>query len=311
MTKKYPSIQVINRAASLLDAITRDELPVSLKVLAAQTGLHPATAFRILGALAGNGLTERDDRGRYRIGSQLSAINARASLDVKFRRAAQMAMDQTQDATSCSVALGTRDRDLLIPLQSTDQHQEPATADVPQHYLQARLLHHTGCGRLILGSAGRRNYERYIRRVRSHLDAPQISSQNPNQGRGQDPSGHDLFSAAGVNALWQKIVAEDEHGYAIEQTPVEPDVRTLSVIVNPDETWRSLTISLRHHNSPNNLYDEAKLLSHLNKLARHIAYLDDPEQVPIADQPSAHAGESRPAAIAHAEAETATNRAIN
>ena len=44
------SIQVIDRSASLIDAIAAAEHPLSLKVLSADTGLHPSTAFRILGA---------------------------------------------------------------------------------------------------------------------------------------------------------------------------------------------------------------------------------------------------------------------
>ncbi|HPR07392.1 MAG TPA: helix-turn-helix domain-containing protein, partial [Denitromonas sp.] len=42
------SIQVIERMMSLLDVLAKHPDPVSLKLLAAQTGLHPSTAHRIL-----------------------------------------------------------------------------------------------------------------------------------------------------------------------------------------------------------------------------------------------------------------------
>ena len=53
------SIQVIDRAAALLDALARAGGVASLKVLSADTALHPSTAFRILGSLAENGYVER------------------------------------------------------------------------------------------------------------------------------------------------------------------------------------------------------------------------------------------------------------
>ena len=59
MSEKTP-IQVIDRMSSLLDAVARYPEPVSLKILAAETGLHSSTAFRILDSMVENGFVERD-----------------------------------------------------------------------------------------------------------------------------------------------------------------------------------------------------------------------------------------------------------
>ena len=56
------SIQVIERLARLLDTIAAHEDTVSLKILSAETGLHPSTAFRILSSLAEQGFVERTTR---------------------------------------------------------------------------------------------------------------------------------------------------------------------------------------------------------------------------------------------------------
>ena len=64
------SIQVIDRLTALLVAIARHRDPVSLKVLAADTGLHPSTAFRILAAATENGLVAREG-SNYRLGIRL------------------------------------------------------------------------------------------------------------------------------------------------------------------------------------------------------------------------------------------------
>ena len=64
------SIQVIDRCASLLDAISQYETPISLKILSADTGLHPSTAFRILGAMMEAGFVEKDTAGHYMLGKK-------------------------------------------------------------------------------------------------------------------------------------------------------------------------------------------------------------------------------------------------
>ena len=45
----------------LLDVLAEHADPVPLKQLAIETGLHPSTAHRILGAMAGSGFVERSD----------------------------------------------------------------------------------------------------------------------------------------------------------------------------------------------------------------------------------------------------------
>ena len=76
MTEKS-SIQVIDRLSHLLDAIARYPRPVSLKVLAAETGLHSSTAFRILSALTANGFVTRDENGKYQLGNKLLRLGSR------------------------------------------------------------------------------------------------------------------------------------------------------------------------------------------------------------------------------------------
>jgi len=69
--KATSSIQVIARLSRLLDAIAAHDEPVSLKILASATGLHPSTAFRILASLIECGLVERSVNGYYRLGVKL------------------------------------------------------------------------------------------------------------------------------------------------------------------------------------------------------------------------------------------------
>ena len=65
------SIQVIERMMKLLDVLAQHADPVPLKQLALETGLHPSTAHRILGAMTQTGFVQRSDAGVYRLGIRL------------------------------------------------------------------------------------------------------------------------------------------------------------------------------------------------------------------------------------------------
>ncbi len=68
------SIQVIERMTSLLDVLADLSAPVSLKILARNTGLPPSTVHRILAAMTSAAIVERHDAGTYAL------VNGRAPL---------------------------------------------------------------------------------------------------------------------------------------------------------------------------------------------------------------------------------------
>ena len=61
----------------LLETLAEHNDAASLKVLAAETSLHPSTAFRILAALAGHGFVERTSNGHYQLGVKLLELGSR------------------------------------------------------------------------------------------------------------------------------------------------------------------------------------------------------------------------------------------
>ena len=65
------SIQVISRMMILLDTLALQTKPVNLKQLAAESQLHPSTAYRILNVMVQHRLVERIERGTYRLGMRL------------------------------------------------------------------------------------------------------------------------------------------------------------------------------------------------------------------------------------------------
>jgi len=156
------SIQVIDRMAGLLDAIARYPDPVSLKILSAETGLHPSTAFRILGSMAENGFVERDQAGRYRLGSKLLQLGSRVHSKIDLRAEAKPVLEALRDRLGETVNLTVREGDEVV-------YVEKATPNRMMHVQQLvgsrAPLHVTAVGKMMLAMGGEEECRGYAERT--------------------------------------------------------------------------------------------------------------------------------------------------
>lgn len=67
------------RLGDLMNALMANGGQASLKLLAAETGLHPSTAFRILSAAIDNGWIGRNDACGYRRATRSLAVDEEAA----------------------------------------------------------------------------------------------------------------------------------------------------------------------------------------------------------------------------------------
>ena len=114
---REPRIQVIDRAAGLLDAIARYRRPVSLKILIAETGLHASTAHRILRSLIQNGLVEKNSDNHYRLGLRLVQLGTRLHSTLDLRAIALPIMEQLRDEFHETVNLSIREGDQVVYIE--------------------------------------------------------------------------------------------------------------------------------------------------------------------------------------------------
>jgi DNA-binding IclR family transcriptional regulator len=155
-------IQVIDRAAALLDAIARYPEPVSLKVLSAEAGLHPSTAHRILASLIHNRFVERDLAGHYRLGLRLLQLGVRLHGNVDVRAIARPVMDELRDRLGESINLTIREGDEVVYIEKAT----PNRMIHVQQLVGARApLHVTAVGKLMLGAGGEDGIRAYARRT--------------------------------------------------------------------------------------------------------------------------------------------------
>ncbi|MGD8933470.1 MAG: IclR family transcriptional regulator [Gammaproteobacteria bacterium] len=156
------SIQVIDRMSSLLDAVARYPEPVSLKVLAAETGLHSSTAFRILDSMLSNGFIERDAGGKYKLGRKLLSLGSRVNAQSDVRQVALPVMARLRDELGESVNLTIREGDEVVYI-------EKATPNRMMHVQQLvgsrAPLHVTAVGKLMLAMGGEDECRGYATRT--------------------------------------------------------------------------------------------------------------------------------------------------
>lgn len=160
--KPEARIQVIDRAAVLLDVISRYSKPVKLKVLSADAGLHPSTAYRILHSLIDNRFVERSGAGEYRLGQRLLQLSNRLHTDIDLRAVAMPYMTKLRDKLGETINLTIREGDVII-------YFDKATPNRMMHVQQIigsrAPLHVTAIGKLMLGIGGTKEIEGYAQRT--------------------------------------------------------------------------------------------------------------------------------------------------
>jgi DNA-binding IclR family transcriptional regulator len=108
---------VLSRAARILEAFSQDEPALTVSELARRSGLHVATASRLVAELVAHGFLSRDDDRKVRIGVRLWELVTRASPTLSLRDTAMPFMEGVHDVVGHHVQLGVRDGDDVLFLE--------------------------------------------------------------------------------------------------------------------------------------------------------------------------------------------------
>jgi DNA-binding IclR family transcriptional regulator len=111
---RISEVGVLDKAVVLLDALARPEGPFTLVELVARTGIHRATAHRLLRALQVHGFAQIDEQTRWSLGSRLEYLGNRAASGLPLRAAAIAALTSLRDDTGESVQLYIRQGDTRV-----------------------------------------------------------------------------------------------------------------------------------------------------------------------------------------------------
>ncbi len=202
------SIQVIARLAQLLDAIAARDEDVSLKILSAETGLHPSTAFRILASLIEQGYVERTTRGNYQLGIKLMQLGSRVHASVDIRKVALPLMEKLRDDLGETVNLTVREGDEVVYIERTLAKR---MIRVEQVIGSRAPLHVTAIGKLMLGDQGEAACRSYAKRSK----LPAYTSNTHTK----------------IAALLQDSLASATRGYALDNEEAELGVGCIGTLV--------------------------------------------------------------------------------
>ena len=197
---------------TLLDVLAKHADPLPLKQLAIETGLHPSTAHRILGAMSSSGFVERSDAGVYRLGIRLLELGSLVKSRISLRDTAMPEMLRLHAATGESVNLGVRAGDEIVYVERTSSGRSAVRV---VHIVGARApLHTTATGKLFLVEDGPQKIKDYARRT--GLPASTTTS------------------ITTLQALEKELDKVRRHGVAYDLDEVENGVRCIAAGIRDD-----------------------------------------------------------------------------
>jgi len=148
MKNTASSIQVLDRAMALVNLLARAPGPASLSRLAADAGLHTASAHRILGALIAHGLVEKTRAGEYDLGVRWLEVGNRLRARLNIRQVAMPHMQALATATGETVNLIVRRGDEAVYVERVSGGQ--TMIQVVQVVGAHAPLHVTAVGKIFL-----------------------------------------------------------------------------------------------------------------------------------------------------------------
>ncbi|ARP80382.1 IclR family transcriptional regulator [Bordetella genomosp. 8] len=206
------AIQVIERAMRLLDALAAQPDPVTLKELAATTGLHASTAHRILNDLVVGRYVERVDNGVYQLGMRLLELGSLVKGRLNVRDAAKAPMHDLHEMTGQTINLSVQQGDEIVYIDRA--WSERSGMQVVRAIGGRAPLHLTSTGKLFLSMAEPRQVRAYASRT--------------------GLAGHTGNSLTQLEQLEQELSTVRSHGYARDNEELEVGVRCIAAGIHDD-----------------------------------------------------------------------------
>jgi DNA-binding IclR family transcriptional regulator len=149
---------VVARVVRVLEAFTPDEPSLSVTEIARRSGLHVATASRLVAELAAHGLLVRCD-GEVRVGVRMWELAQRASPTLSLREAAMPFLEDLHAVIGHHVQLGVLDGDEVLFVE----RMSAPNAVVNYTRIAGRLaMHASSSGLVLLAHAPPEQQERVL-----------------------------------------------------------------------------------------------------------------------------------------------------
>lgn len=208
-----PTIQVLERAFSLLDTLAAHADPMTLKQISEQTGLHPSTAHRILNDLTIGRYVDRPQPGTYRLGMRLLELGNLVKGRLDVREAAIGPMRDLHKLTHQPVNLSMRQGDEIVYVERA--YSERSGMQVVRAIGGRAPLHLTSTGKLFL----------------AHDDPQRVRAYATRTGL----AGHTRTSITELPRLERELATVRARGSARDDEELEPGVRCMAAGIYDDQ----------------------------------------------------------------------------
>ncbi len=203
------SVQSVDRALDLLEALAAAESEVSITLLAARTKLHVSTVHRLLATLLRRGYVRQNaETSRYYTGAKLATLVESRSRYNELRLAARPLLQSLVEATRETANLSVLDDAAAVYIETAASPQIVRLFTVVGNHVP---LHATGAGKALLASLPQATRD-------SLLDRAELRP-------------HTARTLVDRVALARALDETRERGYAIDDEEYDDGVRCVALPV--------------------------------------------------------------------------------
>ena len=196
-------INVIDRAAQILDCFGFDHQELSVSEIGAKTGLHRSTAHRILMALEYNDLIKQNpSTGKYHLGIKLFKLGHQAVSQLNLREICRPLLSRLMNDTKETIHLAVLDDDQVLYL---DKVEGPHALRMPSRVGRYIPTYCTSLGKAMLSCLDDQEVKSILRR--------------------QTLKPHTENTVKNINQLLADLRSVRKRGYAVDNEEIEIGLR--------------------------------------------------------------------------------------
>lgn len=210
-TRERRSVQSVDRALDLLEALSGADGEVTITALASRTGLHVSTAHRLLATLLRRGYVRQNpDTSRYYAGPKLAVLAEGRSRFGELRLRARSVLHALAESTRETANLSVLDDTAAVYLETVPGPQMVRLFTTVGNRVP---LHATGAGKALLAWLPAPRREAILERIELHP--------------------HTTHTISDLGSLRKALEEIRDRGYAVDDQEFDDGVRCIAVPVGP------------------------------------------------------------------------------
>lgn len=210
-TRERRSVQSVDRALDLLEALSGADAEVTITALASRTGLHVSTAHRLLATLLRRGYVRQNpDTSRYYAGPKLAVLAEGRSRFGELRLRARSVLEALAESSRETANLSVLDDTAAVYLETVPGPQMVRLFTTVGNRVP---LHATGAGKVLLAWLPAPRREAILERIELHP--------------------HTAHTISDLTSLRKALEEIRDRGYAVDDQEFDDGVRCIAVPVGP------------------------------------------------------------------------------